>query len=160
MSKVTLTTTLPIDAEVACALAQTTELFAYVVSPLLRVRGLTMPDFIAPGAEGSARLWWLGVIPAWRHHLRLIRMEPTELYTNEWGGPVRVWNHHLTFTPLPGGGCRYRDEIETDDGITGFGTRLFIRVMFRHRHRRWRQLAGILAASRLRVTVAAPDAAS
>lgn len=60
------------------------------------------------------------------------------IYTHEHGGPVHTWNHRLTFTPLDEHRCRYTDEIETDDGIKGLGTRLFIRLMFTHRHRRWR----------------------
>ncbi len=149
MSKVTLTTELPIAAEAACKLARTPELFAYVVRPILSVPGLLVPDRVEPGMETSARLWWFGVLPTWRHHLRLIHLAPTEIYTNEWGGPVRTWNHRLTFTPLTESSCRYTDEVEIDDGITGFGTRLFVRLMFAHRQRRWRELTRLLASSEL-----------
>jgi hypothetical protein len=41
--------------------------------------------------------------------------------------------------------CRYTDEIEIDPGLRGLGTRIFIHAMFRHRHRRWRRLAAVLA---------------
>ncbi len=58
---------------------------------------------------------------------------------------MRTWNHRLTFEALDDHSCRYIDEIETDDGLKGAPTRLFIRLMFRHRHRRWRTLANILA---------------
>ena len=149
MSKVTLSTELPIGAEVAAALARTPELVSFVLSPILSVPNLDMPDRIEPGVEGSARIRWFGVIPAWRHHLRLVRLEPTEIYTNEWGGPVHTWNHRLTFEPIGESRCRYTDEIETEDGAAGFVTRLFIRVMFPHRHRRWRQLASVLAGGQV-----------
>ena len=85
------------------------------------------------------------MIPGWTHHITVRRLEPTEIYTNEHGGPVTVWNHRLTFEPIDEHRCRYTDEIETDDGIKGWGTRLFIRLMFAHRHRRWRMLAAIFA---------------
>ncbi|WP_433197162.1 hypothetical protein ACQP1G_00240 [Nocardia sp. CA-107356] len=147
MSKVTLTTELPIAAEVASALARTPELFAYVVAPILSVPQLLLPDRIEPGAEGSARLWWFGIIPAWRHHLRLVRLDAYEIYTNEWGGPLRTWNHRLTFEPITESSCRYTDEIEVDSGLRGIGTRIFVHLLFRHRHRRWRQLATVLASS-------------
>ncbi|GAA5066357.1 hypothetical protein [Nocardia callitridis] len=145
MSIVRLTTELPISAEAAYELAQKPELFKYVVSPILRVPKLDFPDRIAPGAQASARLWWFGVIPSWTHRLTLVRLEPTEIYTNERGGPVRTWNHHLTFTPIDDNRCRYTDEVETDDGVTGFGTRLFIHLIFRYRHLRWRALTRVLA---------------
>ncbi|TCJ95679.1 hypothetical protein [Nocardia alba] len=146
MSKVTLTIELPIAADVACALARTPELFAYVVAPIISVPRLRMPDRIEPGVVGEARLWWFGVIPTWRHHLRLVELDPLHIYTNEWGGPVRTWNHRLRFEPVGESRCRYTDEIEVDDGIRGLGARLFVHLMFRHRHRRWREFATVLAA--------------
>lgn len=145
MSKVTLTTELPIGAERACALAQTPELFEYVVRPIFRVHQLRVPERIEVGAEVSARIWWFGIIPAWRHYIRLVRLEPTEIYTNERGGPVRVWNHRLTFERLTDSTCRYTDEIEIESGVRGFATRIFVHLMFRHRHRRWRELTRVLA---------------
>lgn len=157
MSKVTLTTELPIGAEVACALARTPELFAYVVAPILSVPQLQIPDHIDPGAEGSARLWWFGIIPSWRHHLRLVRLDAREIYTNEWGGPVRTWNHRLTFEPVTESSCRYTDEIEIESGLRGALTRIFVHLMFRHRHRRWHRLATLLANSTVELRAPARD---
>jgi hypothetical protein len=145
VSNVRLSTELPISAETAFALAQKPELLKFVVAPILRMPRLEMPDRLEPGAEGSARLWWFGVIPAWTHHLRLVRLGDNGIYTNEHGGPVHTWNHRLTFEPLTVTSCRYTDEIETDPGLRGVGTRMFARLMFRHRHRRWRLLARLLA---------------
>ena len=156
MSKVTLTTELSIGAEVAYALACTPQLFEYVVAPIISVPRLSMPERIEPGVEGSARIWWFGAIPGWRHHLRLVHLEPTQIYTHEWGGPVRTWNHRLTFEPISATRCRYTDEIDTDSGLRGACTRLFARLIFRHRHRRWRQLAALLAASGLELHAPKP----
>jgi hypothetical protein len=39
----------------------------------------------------------------------------------------------------------YTDEIEIESGLHGVATRIFVPLMFRHRHRRWRQLATVLA---------------
>jgi ligand-binding SRPBCC domain-containing protein len=144
MSKVTLTTELPISAQTAAALARKPEMMTYVLSPILRIYRLDVPDQIEVGTQGSARFWWFGVIPAWTHHLTIKRLEPTEIYTHEFGGPVHTWNHRLTFEAVDDDRCLYTDEIETDDGLRGAPTRLFIKVMFRHRHRRWRTLAQLL----------------
>jgi hypothetical protein len=89
------------------------------------------------------------VIPTWTHHLRLARLDENEIYTNEHGGPVHIWNHRLTFEPPSATSCRYTDEIEIDSGRQGPGTRVFARPMFRHRHRRWRLLARLLAEGRV-----------
>lgn len=145
MGTVTRTSDLPLSAVDACALARKPELFRYVVWPVLRVPGLRFPERLEPGVGGAGRLWWFGVVPSWTHHLTLVRLEPTEILTREHGGPVRTWNHHLTFTPTGPHSCRYTDEIEIDDGVLGFGTRVFAALLFRWRHRRWRALARVIA---------------
>lgn len=145
MSTVALRTELPISAERAAALARKPELMQFVLAPVLKLPSLSAPDRLEVGTRASARLWWFGVVPAWTHHLEIKELDELMIYTNEHGGPVHTWNHRLTFTPIDAHRCRYTDEIETDDGIKGFATRLFIRLMFAHRHRRWRTLAGILA---------------
>lgn len=114
---------------------------AYVLSPILRIHHLDVAEPIEVGTQGSGRLWWFGVIPAWTHHLTIKHLGAGEIYTNEHGGPVRTWNHRLTFQPIDGHRCRYTDEIETESGVRGTLTRMFIGLMFRHRHRRWQRLA-------------------
>ena len=145
VSKVTLTTELPISAETACALARKPQFLKYVLWPILRATDMSFPDQIDVGAQGSARLWWFGIIPAWTHHLTVKQLDATEIYTNEHGGPVCTWNHRLTFTPLDDQRCRYTDEVETDDGWRGFATRMLIRAVFRYRHHRWHSLTRVLA---------------
>lgn len=145
MSTVALSIELPLSAERAAALARKPALMQYVLAPALKLPALRAPERFEVGTRASVRLWWFGVIPAWTHHLEIADLGDLMIYTHEHGGPVRTWNHRLTFTPLDEHRCRYTDEIETDDGIKGLPTRLFIRLMFRHRHRRWRTLAAILA---------------
>lgn len=144
MSKVTLTTELPIPAATAARIARNPELMRYVLRPILHMYRLNVPDRIDVGTQGSARLWWFGLIPSWTHHITVKQLDATEIYTHEHGGPVRTWNHRLTFEPLDDDRCRYTDEIDTEAGWRGAPTRVFVRLMFRHRHRRWRTLAAIL----------------
>jgi len=135
---------LPISADLGFHVAQKVELFDFVVAPFLKIRDVEMPDGIAPGSELSGRLWWFGLIPSWRHHISIISIDDRRISTNEHGGPVRMWNHQLTFEPIDGHTCRYTDEIELGDSLHDAGTRLFARLMFAHRHRRWATLAAIL----------------
>ncbi|MFC7751670.1 SRPBCC family protein [Tsukamurella soli] len=138
MAKVRLTTILPLPPERARELAAQPETMRYVLAPYVTLApGQELPDAVEEGLEASARMRLLG-IPAWRHTIRVVRLTPDEIYTNEHGGPVRTWNHRLTFEPLPGGRCVYTDEIEVEDGPRGWPVRLFVELMFRHRHRRWR----------------------
>src|SRR4051794_20401855 len=100
MVTVRRTTALPISAPAAFALAQKAATFTYIARGVMRVPALdAVPDgFAAPGAQASGRLWWLGVLPSWTHHLRVVAIGNGELRTAEHGGPLRTWNHRLTFT--------------------------------------------------------------
>lgn len=140
---VTRTTHLPLAPEAACALAQKPALFQHVVWPLFTTGSL--PERLEVGERASARLYLAGVVPAWRHHLQLVALEPCEIRTNEGGGPVAVWNHTLTFEPASDGGCRYTDAIEVRAGLATLPAVLVAHLIFRWRHRRWRALARVLA---------------
>jgi hypothetical protein len=107
MVTVRRTTTLPIDADTAFALALKPATFAYIARGILRVPALEHlgPSFAAtPDAQASGRMWWLGLLPSWTHHLRVLTIDTTThtIQTAEHGGPIRTWNHRLTFTPTPG----------------------------------------------------------
>ncbi|WP_068270288.1 hypothetical protein [Aldersonia kunmingensis] len=145
VSKVTLSTELPLPAETVAGLCRKPETMLFVLSPVVRFRELHVPDLLEVGAEASGRIWWFGIIPSWTHRLTVVKADPLEIYTNERSGPARVWNHRLTFEPIDANSCRYTDEIETESGWRGAPTRLFVRLMFAHRHRRWQTLAGILS---------------
>lgn len=145
MGLVRMTTELPLPADTAAALARKPEMMAYVLSPILRIYRLEVPEPIEVGTRASARVWLFGMIPGWTHHLRIEQLDPTELYTNEHGGLIRTWNHRLTFEPVDESHCRYTDEIETDDGLRGAAVRVFVKLLFAHRHRRWHAVARILA---------------
>lgn len=148
MVTVRRTTPLPIGADAAFALALKPATFAYVARGVMRVPALeAIPgDFAAPGAEGRGRMWWLGVIPAWTHHLRIVAIEAPgrTIQTAERGGPLRTWNHRLSFAPTATG-CEYTDEIEIDAGVLTLPTALFTRAFFALRQARWRRLAAVLA---------------
>lgn len=148
MAVVRVSTDLPLAAERACELARKPALFSFVVRPVLRIGGLPSGEAAAtfgPGDELSGRLWWFGVLPGWRHTLRIVTLDPQELFTNERGGLVRTWNHRLTFEPRGAAACRYTDEITLDAGPLTPAVWLFAQLMFRWRQARWRALARVLA---------------
>ena len=90
MAIVRRSSTLPIPADLAFELAQKIELFEFVVAPFLQIRSIDTPDGIAPGATVSGRLWWLGMVPSWRHSITIVELGDRQIYTNEHGGPVRM----------------------------------------------------------------------
>jgi hypothetical protein len=142
------TTALPISAEAAFALAQKPATFAFVARGVLRVPAMDrVPDgFARPGARVSGRMWWLGIVPSWTHHLEVVAVDPPrEILTAERGGPLRTWSHRLTFVPTSPTTCAYTDEIELDAGPATPLTRLFVTAFFALRQARWRRLAAVLA---------------
>jgi len=147
MVTVRRTTPLPISAEQAFALAQRPATFAYVVRGVLRVPALaSVPDgFARPGVEAAGRMWWLGVLPSWTHHLRVVALAPNEILTAEHGGPIRTWNHRLSFVATSPTSCDYTDEIELDAGPLTPVVRRFASALFALRQARWRRLAAVLA---------------
>ncbi|HEX3520322.1 MAG TPA: hypothetical protein VHT29_14910, partial [Solirubrobacteraceae bacterium] len=64
-----MSTELPIAAEAACRLAQKPSVFKHVVWPVFAIRNT--PERLEQGEALSARLYFLGFVPAWKHHLRL-----------------------------------------------------------------------------------------
>jgi hypothetical protein len=155
MVTVRRTTTLPIGADEAFALALEPATFAHVARGVLRVPALERlgSSFdAAPGVEVAGRLWWLGILPAWTHHLRVVAIEDDgatrTIKTAERGGPIRTWDHRLTFSPSGPGRCDYTDEIRIDAGVLTRPTALFARAFFALRQARWRRLAAARGAAR------------
>lgn len=149
MAFVSISTELPLPAEKARTMAAVPEVMLFVLAPVLSFDMDEAPPAgvpVEPGFTARGRVRWLGMIPSWTHRISVLRLGDLEIYTNERGGPVHVWNHRLTFEPLGPDRCRYTDEIEVEDGVRGVFTSLFVRAMFRHRHRRWRTLAAAMSA--------------
>lgn len=143
---VSVTTDLPITAERACQLAQKSAVLAHVLWPWLTVTpGTPLPAAVAEGDEITIRINFLGVLPGWRHTLRVERLTPREIVSREHGGPVTAWNHRLTFEPTSSTSCRYTDRIDIHAGPATPVVALFAHFIYRYRQARWRALARVLA---------------
>ena len=104
---VRVSTNLPIDAAAGMELLRKPALLRHIMRGLLGFRG-ELPDRW-PGIGGSVtvRLWFFGVLPAWKHTIYIVEADDTHLKTNEHGGFIRAWDHEARFQPLeslgPGG---------------------------------------------------------
>ena len=149
--KVVRATELPVSARRARELAAVPSVMQFVLAPVLTFSMGEAPAAdvpVTPGFSARGRVLWLGVLPSWTHEIRVVHLDDHEIRTEEHGGPVEVWRHRLTFEPISPTRCRYTDEVEVADGPRGLGAALFARLVFRHRHRRWRLLTAILAEDR------------
>lgn len=118
-------------------------------------QGRAWPSHWGPG-ELPLRMRLLGVLPMGSQTVR-VSLEPPEdpsgwptLRDNGEGLLMRRWDHRIFLRALPDGSTLYTDEIEVTARhlpwlMTPLST-LFAHVFYRHRQRRWRQLADQHAA--------------
>jgi ligand-binding SRPBCC domain-containing protein len=144
--KVVVSTTLPVSADEAWALARRPATVQHVVKPILRITaadGQTVPEQLEPGMRLNLRIspFGLGLLPSWSHQIDVVAVEPYLMRTEERGGSIRTWRHTLSFTPLGNRSCLYEDRIELDAGPLTPLVWLYTQGFYRYRHARWRRLA-------------------
>lgn len=113
----------------------------FVARGLLGFGAIALPTDWREGNEVSMRLWLAHVLPAWRHTIRIVRIDPAtrRIVTEEGGGLVRRWRHTVTVDAIAGGRTLYRDEIAIDAGVATPAVGLFARAFYAHRQRRWKK---------------------
>lgn len=94
------------------------------------------------GASYHLRLRVFGFLPMGVHTIRVLRLDPEEfeIYTMESNRHVPLWNHRISLKARPQGDTEYCDELELDGGhMTGL-VRLWARLFYAHRQRKWLRL--------------------
>jgi ligand-binding SRPBCC domain-containing protein len=109
-----------------------------------RIRALEPSDVVL--GERIFRSWVLlfGVVPIDFDDLTLVALEPGRGFQERSRMmSMRVWEHDRTLTP-EGDGCRVVDRLGLEPRLPGTGPLLerFIRMTFRHRHKRLRRHFG------------------
>ncbi|WP_106399227.1 SRPBCC family protein [Actinocorallia populi] len=137
------TTVLPADADRVWEAMQYPATFLYVCRGLLGVPSLAGRS--APLREGDQEtglLTLFHLIPFSRHTIHIAEVDAATrtIRTSEHGGPIRVWRHTLHAEPLTDGRCRYSDTVEFDAGRLTPLVAAAVKVLYRHRHRRWHGL--------------------
>lgn len=153
--RIRLTTTLPAPADWVAKELQTTALFRYITAPLLQfttVRGPWPAHW--PLGDTELRLALFGLLPIGRQTAR-ISVHPCDGIPGAWpllrddgtGQLMRVWDHRITVHPLPGAteSTCYTDEVFVRARYLPWVmtpiSAAFAWVFYRHRQRRWLQLA-------------------
>lgn len=156
--RVHLSTPLSAAPEWVAAQLQSTAVFRHITAPLIQfhpARGTDWPTHWAPG-ELALHMRLLGVLPMGPQTVRISFEPPAQrggwptLRDNGEGVLMRRWDHRITLQPLPDGRTLYTDDIEVVARhlpwlMTPLSA-LFAQVFYRHRQRRWRQLAARHAA--------------
>ena len=114
----------------------------YVTRGMLGFEG--SENFPACWSEGTAvdtRLRLFGIVPAWKHHVHVHRVddEARVLQTFECGGVVEQWNHRIEIIETPEG-TRYVDNLDIEAGAATGVVWLYAKALCRYRQRRLKQL--------------------
>ncbi|PAT43476.1 hypothetical protein [Vandammella animalimorsus] len=143
--KIDLTCQLPCSLAQAAAQARRPGLLHHVAHPLVQFRAQQpqqLPDIWQPGCY-EMRMYLFGLIPLGRQTIVISFPEHGggfALRDNGHGSLVRRWDHLITLTPNDAGTC-YRDQVAIEAGWLTWPVWLFAQLFYRHRQRRWRQLA-------------------
>jgi hypothetical protein len=116
-----------------------------VIQPLLWIKpsdGAGFPERWQEGESVTCRMYLFGCVPLGGHTIRFDRIDPQtrQIQTKEAGRLVRRWRHRIEVAPADDGSALYSDEVDIDCGLLTPVVWWFAGVLYRHRHRRWKQL--------------------
>ena len=137
-------TYLPVAADRVWRALIRRETFRYITRGIFGYTGIDQwPEEFHAGAELKTRIVFFHLIPAWKHHLRIVRLNANicELASEEHGGFIWRWNHRITIEPDGEQRCRYTDEIDIQAGWLTIAVGAFAHLFYRYRQMRWRYLA-------------------
>ena len=151
--RVHLSTPLNAPPDWVAAQLQSTAVFRRITAPLVRFKrpgGAPWPAHWSPG-DLRVQMWLLGLLPMGSQTVRISIEAPVQaggwptLRDNGEGALMRRWDHRITLQALPDGRTLYTDDIEVvARHLPWLMTPLsaaFAQLFYRHRQRRWRQLA-------------------
>lgn len=137
---VSVSSVVELPADTVVALLHRAGTLRYVCWPWLTFPA-DMPDDLGAGEGTEVRLRLAGLVPLWRHELRVVHADAGGMLTEERGGPVRRWRHRLSVEPVDRDRAFYRDEVVVDLGRLTAPAAPVVRALYRWRHRRWARLA-------------------
>ncbi|UTM37873.1 hypothetical protein MX572_03365 [Rhodococcus pyridinivorans] len=143
MRSIRLETELPTSADRVWEAMLSPVTFLYVVRGLFGMPALAgRATPLREGERGSGWLWVLHVLPAYRHTIEVVEVDPATrtVRTREHGGVLRQWNHTLHVEPVGENLCRYSDVVDIDAGRLTPVAVAVAGVLFRYRQRRWHRL--------------------
>ncbi len=142
--QVDIATYLPCAPSVAIDHVNFPELLVHIAKPLVKFLAIEPPQFPDRWADGT---YWVsmhlfGIIPLGKQAV-VISHPPCAVFTlrdNGYSALIQKWDHIITIAPTVGGTV-YRDQVTIQAGMFTPFVWMFAQLFYRHRQRRWRQLA-------------------
>jgi hypothetical protein len=131
---------------------QRSSLLLEVAHPLVRIVPADGPQFPEHWREGltvRCKSYLFGILPLGTRTLFLERVDSAarEIQSRESDPLIRRWDHLIRVRSIGDGRTHYSDEIIIEAGWATFFVWLFAQWFYRHRQRRWRQVAHRLVAA-------------
>jgi ligand-binding SRPBCC domain-containing protein len=141
-----LATEIDAPLEVVWRHVRTSALLRHVAAPLITFYALEPSELPEIWVEGRYRvgLKIFGWLPFGDQWIVVEHVETPEGYAVRDNGSsrlIRRWDHHITLTDAGGGRTLYRDTLDLEAGLLTLPVYAFAQVFYRHRQRRWRELA-------------------
>jgi hypothetical protein len=139
-----IATCLPCSASAAIEQVNSPALLLYIAKPLVTFTAIEPTQLPHKWTDGkywvSMRLF--GVIPLGRQAVVISHPKANTfmLRDNGYSALIERWDHTITIAPAVGGAL-YRDQVIIQAGVLTLFVWLFAQLFYRHRQRRWRQLA-------------------
>ena len=152
-----LSTRINLPAETVWKEVWTVRLLMHIAWPLVRFVpvGIESLDAFEPGGRYLVKLRLLGVLPIGTQWIATSIHEPENggwpkrLRDDGHSAIIKKWDHWITIEPNSQSGTDYRDEVDMSAGLFTLPVWVFAQIFYRHRQRRWRNLARTLGARRL-----------
>lgn len=136
-------TVLPTSADRVWSAMQHPASFLYVCRGLFGWPALSgRTDPIRAGESGSGWLMLFHVLPMYRHHIHVLKVEHSTrtIKSHEYGGIVTRWDHTLHVEDIGVDHCRYSDTVIIEAGAYTTVVASASRAIYRYRQRRWHRL--------------------
>ena len=143
--QIDLSVLLPCTTDVAVEYARQPRLLAHVAHPLIDFKPVGLPEFPPLWKKGKnwVNMRLFGVFPLGNQAVVITYPQHREGFAMRDNGHshlIGTWDHLITIEKTHAG-TLYRDRLVVQAGFTTPMIWLFAKIFFRHRQRRWVQLA-------------------
>ena len=155
--EVNLSTQISLPVDTVWKEVRTARLLMHVAWPLIRFVpvGIEPLDAFEPEGRYLVKLRLFGVLPIGTQWIATSIHEPEgggwpkRLRDDGHSAIIKKWDHWITIKPNSQSGTDYRDEVDISAGLFTLPVWVFAQIFYRHRQRRWRNLARTFGARRL-----------
>lgn len=145
--RVELSTIIKADPNIVFEIVQTKNLLFHVMHPMASFKIISPKVNSDRWKEGETYIglsFLFLVIPVWKRkiYLEKINKEKRTIQSRESGEiGLKKWDHLIKVEENEDGSTLYTDIIDIDAGILTLPYYIFASIFYRHRQRRWRDLA-------------------